>query len=193
MAHELPILLYQDSALEPFISKEAVEYHYRKHTQTYINNLNRLIKDTIYENTPLEDIIKHSSGGIFNNAAQSWNHLFYFFAFSPEGENKQPSGKLLKAINNEFGSFDEFKTTFQEAGASLFGSGWVWLCKDTNNKLQIVQTSNAGNPMTEGFKPLLCFDVWEHAYYIDYRNRKLDYLSALWNIVDWKVISERFE
>lgn len=193
MTHELPKLLYQDSELEPYISKETVEFHYRKHTQSYLDNVNRLIKDTIYENTQLEDIIQHASGVIFNNASQYWNHLFYFLAFSPSATETQPSVKLLDAINNSFGSLDEFKIKFVESGSTLFGSGWVWLCKDKDGKLQIVQTSNAGNPMTDNLIPLLCFDVWEHAYYIDYRNRRPDYLNALWNLVDWDVISKRFE
>ena len=193
MEHKLPLLPYGDSDLQPYISQETVEFHYRKHEQTYINNLNKLIAGTIYENTPLEDIIRHANGGIFNNASQAWNHIFYFFAFKKPAENNKPAGKLLKAIEDHFGSFEDFKKKFVDAGAGLFGSGWVWLCKDAENKLSIVQTSNAGSPLTENLVPLLCFDVWEHAYYIDYRNRRPEYLDKLWNIVDWDVVSSRFE
>lgn len=191
MTYIQPDLPYASDALAPAISQETVEYHYGKHEKAYIDNLNRLIKDTEYEDMELEDIIRSASGALFNNASQAWNHIFYFFTFSPDGI-REPEGHLRKAIDEQFGSFDQFKKAFEDAGATIFGSGWVWLSKDNNGKLFITQTSNAGNPMTEGLTPLLVFDVWEHAYYIDYRNRRLDALKEWWKIVDWDIVSARY-
>lgn len=186
-----PKLPYAPDALAPAISQETVEYHYGKHEKAYIENLNRLIKGTEYEDMELEDIIRSSEGPLFNNASQAWNHIFYFFSFSPDGGG-EPEGDLRKAIDSQFGSFEKFKTDFVQAGAGIFGSGWVWLCKDEEGKLFIIQKQNAGNPLTDGLTPLMVFDVWEHAYYLDYQNRRADALNMLWNIVDWDVVSSRY-
>lgn len=191
MTYVQPELPYAEDALAPAISQETVEYHYGKHEKAYIDNLNRLIKDTEYEDMELEDIIRTASGALFNNASQAWNHIFYFFSFSPEGP-REPEGHLKKAIDEQFGSFDQFKKAFEDAGSTIFGSGWVWLSKDNDGKLFITQSSNAGNPLTDGLIPLLAFDVWEHAYYLDYRNRRLDALKAWWQIVDWDVVGSRY-
>lgn len=191
MTYIQPELPYATDALAPVISQETVEYHYGKHEKAYIDNLNRLIKGTEYEDMELEDIIRSASGALFNNASQAWNHIFYFFTFSPDGI-REPEGHLRKAIDEQFGSFDQFKKAFEDAGATIFGSGWVWLSKDNDGKLFITQTSNAGNPLTEGLIPLLTFDVWEHAYYIDYRNRRLDALKEWWKIIDWDIVSARY-
>ncbi|MDE6495969.1 MAG: superoxide dismutase [Duncaniella sp.] len=191
MTYIQPELPYATDALAPAISQETIEYHYGKHEKAYIDNLNRLIKDTEYEDMELEDIIRSASGALFNNASQAWNHIFYFFTFSPDGI-REPEGHLRKAIDEQFGSFDQFKKAFEDAGATIFGSGWVWLSKDNDGKLFITQTSNAGNPLTEGLIPLLTFDVWEHAYYIDYRNRRLDALKEWWKIIDWDIVSARY-
>ncbi len=174
MVHVLPQLPYAADALAPKMSKETIEYHYGKHHQAYVNNLNNLIPGTPYENMPLEEIIvKAESGPIYNNAAQVWNHTFFFFTLSPTPKS-MPSGKLAEAINRDFGSFDAFKEQFTKAAAGLFGSGWTWLAADDNGKLSIVSESNAGNPLRKGLHPLLTVDVWEHAYYIDYRNVRPD-------------------
>lgn len=186
-----PKLPYAQDALAPVISPLTIEYHYGKHERAYIDTLNKLIEGTEFEDMPLEDIIVKSEGKLFNNASQAWNHIFYFFQFSPDGI-KGPSGALKDKIEEEFGSLDEFKKKFEEAGATLFGSGWVWLAADANNKLYIIQGKNAENPLTQGLKPLLVFDVWEHAYYLDYQNLRADYLHKLWDIVDWDVIEMRF-
>ena len=191
MVHELPELPYSWDALSPAISRETIEYHYGKHERAYIDNLNRLIKDTKYENMKLEDIIREASGTLFNNAAQAWNHIFYFFAFSPDGKH-EPDGALRQAIERDFGSFEDFKKEFEAAGVGLFGSGWVWLSKDKDGKLIITTGQNAANPLTEGLTPLLTFDVWEHAYYIDYRNRRADALKEWWKIVDWDIVASRY-
>ncbi len=191
MTYEQPQLPYEHDALEPAISKETVDYHYGKHEKAYIDNLNRLIKGTEYEDEELEDIITHSSGALFNNASQAWNHIFYFFTFSPDGR-REPTGQLRKAIDRDFGSFEKFKEAFVEAGVGLFGSGWVWLSRDEKGKLLITQGPNAGNPLTDGLTPLLTFDVWEHAYYLDYKNRRADALARLWDIVDWEIVEGRF-
>lgn len=187
-----PELPYGKDDLSPAISAETIDYHYGKHEKAYIDNLNKMIKDTEYEDMELEDIIRQSEGGLFNNASQAWNHIFYFFTFSPSGA-KEPSGELRKAIDLTFGSFEDFKREFVDAGVKLFGSGWVWLVCDEDGKLMILQKSNAGNPLTDGLIPLLTFDVWEHAYYIDYRNRRAEALEKLWEIVDWDVVSSRYE
>ncbi len=186
-----PKLPYTSDALAPVISQNTIEYHYGKHEKTYIDNLNSLIEGSEYQDMSLEDIIVKSDGKIFNNASQAWNHIFYFFQFAPDGL-KEPGGELRKKIEEQFGSLDEFKKKFEEAGATLFGSGWVWLSTDRNGKLFITQGSNASNPLTQGLQPLLTFDVWEHAYYLDYQNRRADYLHKLWDIVDWSVIEMRF-
>ncbi len=191
MTFELPKLPYAHDALAPVISEETVKYHYGKHHQTYINNLNNLIKGTEFENADLDTIVKKSSGAIFNNAAQTWNHNFYFLSLTPNKGTK-PSAELLKAIEERFGSFDEFKAEFDKAAATVFGSGWAWLVKTADGKVDIVKESNAGNPLTSGLTPLLTVDVWEHAYYIDYQNRRPEYLAALWDLVDWDVVSSRF-
>ncbi len=191
MKYEQPNLPYATDALEPVISQDTINYHYGKHEKAYIDNLNKLISGTKYENMELEDVIRLSDGALFNNASQAWNHIFYFFSFSPDGGGN-PTGELSAAINYQFGSFEAFKSAFEEAGVKLFGSGWVWLSKDGNGKLFITQGSNAANPLTQGLTPLLCFDVWEHAYYLDYQNRRAEALHKLWDIVDWSVIESRY-
>ncbi len=191
MKYEQPELPYSRDALAPAISAETVDYHYGKHEKAYIDNLNRLIKGTEFEDMALEEIIVNAKGPLFNNASQAWNHIFYFFTFSPNG-SREPGGDLRKAIDRDFGSFEKFKEEFVDAGVGLFGSGWVWLCRDDDGKLIITQGSNAQNPLTDGLTPLLTFDVWEHAYYLDYQNRRADALKALWDIVDWDVVESRY-
>lgn len=191
MTHVLPQLPYAEDALAPHMSKETIEYHYGKHHQTYVNNLNKLIAGTSFEQMPLEEIVLKADGPILNNAAQAWNHTFFFFTFSPTPKS-MPSGALAEAIDRDFGSFDQFKERFAQAAAGLFGSGWTWLVSDEDGHLTIVSESNAGNPMRKGLNPLLCIDVWEHAYYIDYRNRRPDFIDNFWKIVDWKVVEERY-
>lgn len=192
MKYELPELPYATAALAPAISEETVKFHYGKHEKTYIDNLNRLIKDTEYEDMELEDIIRHSEGALYNNASQAWNHIFYFFTFSPKPASHEPTGELRRAIDRDFGSFDKFKEAFVEAGTGLFGSGWVWLSRDDDGRLFLTQGKNAESPLSGGLTPLLTFDVWEHAYYLDYQNRRADALKALWDIVDWEIVSERY-
>lgn len=192
MKYTQPNLPYSNDALALVISAETVDYHYGKHEKAYIDNLNRLIVGTEFEDMELEDVIRHAKGALYNNAAQAWNHIFYFFSFSPDG-GREPDGKLAEAIKRDFGSFDKFKKAFEQAGTTLFGSGWVWLSRDDDGKLVITCESNAGNPMTSGLTPLLTFDVWEHAYYIDYRNLRAAYLKRLWEIVDWDVIGSRYD
>jgi superoxide dismutase, Fe-Mn family len=191
MTFELPKLNYADDALEPVISKQTIGFHYSKHHQTYVTNLNNLLQGTKFESSTLEAIIKEADGVIFNNAAQVWNHTFYFNSFKSKA-SRVPNGKLNNAINNEFGSFSAFKELFNKAAITLFGSGWAWLVKNQSGKLEIIQESNAGNPLRKGFTPILTFDVWEHAYYLDYQNRRTDYVNALWDIVDWDVVEKRF-
>lgn len=191
MKYVQPELPYDSTALEPAISEETVKFHYGKHEKAYIDNLNALIKDTRFEDMSLEEIITESDGALFNNASQAWNHIFYFFGLNPEGGG-EPGGDLRKAIDRDFGSFEQFKEDFVKAGVGLFGSGWVWLASDTDGKLFIQALGNAGNPMTSGLTPLLTFDVWEHAYYLDYQNRRADALRALWDIVDWDVVESRY-
>ena len=192
MKYAHPDLPYAKDALEPVISKETVEYHYGKHEKAYIDNLNRLIKGTEYEDMDLEDIIRHSEGALFNNASQAWNHIFYFFSFNPKPSSHEPTGELRRAIDRDFGSFEKFKEAFIEAGTGLFGSGWVWLSRDDNGRLFITQGKNAESPIASGLIPLLTFDVWEHAYYLDSHNRRADALKALWDIVDWDIVSDRY-
>jgi len=186
----LPELPWKPEALEPYISAETISFHYGKHHQAYVNNLNNLIKETEFENYPLEEIIKTSKGGIFNNAAQVWNHTFYWESLTPNASEK-PSGKLLKRIEADFGSFEEFKSQFSKAAATLFGSGWAWLIINQDGKLEIVQTGNAENPITKGLKPILTCDVWEHAYYVDYRNRRPDYIENFFKIINWDKVEAR--
>ena len=191
MSFELPKLTYALDALEPHISKKTFEFHYGRHHQAYVNNLNNLVAGTKFENATLETIVKESEGGIFNNGAQVWNHTFYFTGFSPAGV-KEPSGGLADAINSQFGSFSAFREEFSKAAGTLFGSGWLWLVKDNNGALDIIQESNAGNPLKRGLIPVLTCDVWEHAYYLDYQNKRPDYIQAFWNVIDWDIISKRF-
>ena len=184
MEHKLPALPFAQNALAPQISAETLEYHYGKHHKAYVDNLNRLIAGTEFADMPLEEIVRKSSGSIFNNAAQVWNHTFYWNCLSPKGGG-QPTGELASAINKQFGSFAQFKEKFTGAAVSLFGSGWVWLVKNAGGGLSIEAMSNAGNPLREGEKALLTCDVWEHAYYIDYRNARAKYVEAFWNLVNW--------
>jgi len=191
MKFTLPELPYAQNALEPIISERTISFHYGKHHQTYVNNLNGLVVGTEFENSDLDSIVKKSEGPMFNNAAQIWNHTFYFLSLTPN-KGSVPGDKLLKAINVCWDSLDNFKAEFNKAAVSVFGSGWAWLVKDAEGKLSIVKESNAGNPVTRGLTPLLTFDVWEHAYYLDYQNRRADYVAALWDLVDWKLVSERY-
>jgi Fe-Mn family superoxide dismutase len=191
MTFELPKLPYAHNALEPYISQETIEYHYGKHHQAYVNSLNNLVKGTEFENATLDRIIEKADGGIFNNGAQVWNHTFYFFQFNPDG-CREPKNELKAAIDAEFGSFSDFKEAFSKAAATLFGSGWAWLVVNEKGDLEIIRTNNADNPIREGKKPLLTCDVWEHAYYIDKQNARPKYIEDFWKVVDWKVITERF-
>lgn len=191
MAFKLPDLPYAKNALEPYISEKTIEFHYGKHHKTYVEKTNDLIQGTEFENASLEDIIKKADGGIFNNGAQVWNHTFYFSQFNSNGQ-KEPQGELKNAIDKKFGSFEAFKEEFSKAAATLFGSGWAWLVKNNSNELEIVQASNAVNPLRDGKKPLLTCDVWEHAYYLDKQNARPKYVEDFWKIVDWKIISDRF-
>lgn len=189
--YELVKLPYEANALEPVISKETIAFHHGKHLQAYVNNLNAAIEGTKYEEMPLVDIVKTAEGGVFNNAGQILNHELYFLQFqAPKSDNK-PSGKIAELIEKQFGSFEAFKEEFAKKGTTLFGSGWVWLSADAEGKLVITQETNAGNPVQRGLKPLLTFDVWEHAYYLDYQNRRPDHLAALWQLVNWDVVNER--
>lgn len=191
MEHKLPELPYAMDALAPTISEETLEYHYGKHHQTYVTNLNNLIKGTEFEDMSLEDIIMKSSGGLFNNAAQIWNHTFYWNCLSPNGGG-EPTGELADAIKASFGSFATFKEEFSKTSITTFGSGWGWLVKNSDGTLALASTSNAGTPMTSGQTALLTCDVWEHAYYIDYRNARPKYLEAFWNLVNWDFVAENF-
>ena len=191
MAFELPKLPYGLDALAPVIDKQTMEFHYGKHHQAYVNNLNNLVPGTKFENATLEEIIKKADGGIFNNAAQVWNHTFYFHSFKANGGGL-PTGKLAAAINNSFGSFDAFKEQFAKAAATLFGSGWAWLVKKSDGSLEIIQESNAGNPLRNGLTPILTCDVWEHAYYLGYQNRRPDYIKDFWSLIDWDTVGARY-
>lgn len=188
---ELIKLPYEANALEPVISKETLGFHHGKHLQGYVNNLNAAIEGTAFENLPLEEIVKTAEGGMRNNAGQTLNHNLYFTQFrAPKADNK-PVGIIAELIEKQFGSFEAFKEEFAKKGATLFGSGWVWLSINPDGKLIITQETNAGNPVQSGLRPLLTFDVWEHAYYLDYQNRRPDHLAALWQIVNWDVVNER--
>ena len=191
MKFELIKLPYAPEALEPVISKATIDFHHGKHLQAYVNNLNNLIPGTKFENAPLEKIVAESDGAIFNNAGQILNHNLYFTQFSPKGGG-EPKGKLADAIKATWGSFEDFKKEFNAAGAGLFGSGWVWLAKDKDGKLSITKEANGSNPVAKGLTPILGFDVWEHAYYLDYQNHRPDHLNALWQIVDWDTVGERY-
>jgi len=189
MPFELPALPYARDALAPHISEETLDYHYGKHHSTYVTNLNNLIVGTEHEDNTLEEIMLTSTGGLFNNAAQVWNHTFYWNCLSPEGGG-EPAGTLADAINETFGSFEAFREKFSTAAATNFGAGWTWLVKNEDGGLEIINTSNAANPMTDGYRPLLTCDVWEHAYYIDYRNARPVYLQAFWKLVNWEFVSD---
>lgn len=191
MIHELPALPYAKDALQPHISAETLEYHYGKHHQAYVTNLNNLIKGNEFESMTLEEIIKKASGGVFNNAAQVWNHTFYWNCLSPKGGG-EPSGALGDAIKAKWGSFDAFKEVFSKAAVGTFGSGWAWLVKTADGQIDIVSTSNAATPMTNGQKALMTCDVWEHAYYVDYRNARPKYVEAFWNLVNWDFVSQNY-
>lgn len=194
MEHTLPPLPYAMDALAPVISKETLEFHYGKHHQAYVTNLNNLVKGTEFDGKPLEDVIKASSGGVFNNAAQIWNHTFYWHSLAPKsaGGGAAPSGALAAAIDKAWGSFDAFKEAFTKSAVGNFGSGWTWLVKKPDGTLAIVNTSNAATPLTTADKPLLTCDVWEHAYYIDYRNARPKYLESFWQIANWGFAARNF-
>ncbi len=190
MTHELPKLPYAQDALEPYISKRTIEFHYGKHHQAYVNNLNKLIIGTEFENASLDDIVRKAGAGIFNNGAQVWNHTFYWNCMKPQGGG-EPTGILAGAISKNFGSLAEFKEKFSAAAATLFGSGWAWLVKKDDGSLEIVQESNAGNPIKHGATPLLTCDVWEHAYYLDKQNVRPDYIADFWKLIDWDAVAGR--
>jgi Fe-Mn family superoxide dismutase len=191
MTFELPALPYAKDALAPHISAETIEYHYGKHHQTYVTNLNNLVPGTEFEGLSLEEIVKKSTGGIFNNAAQVWNHTFYWNGLAPNAGG-EPTGALADAINATFGSFEKFKEEFTKCAVTTFGSGWAWLVKNADGSLALVSTSNAGCPLTAGQTPILTCDVWEHAYYIDFRNLRPKYLEAFWALVNWEVANANF-
>ncbi|MEJ0002970.1 MAG: superoxide dismutase [Pararobbsia sp.] len=190
MEHSLPQLPYAKNALAPHISEETLEFHYGKHHQTYVTNLNKLIVGTEFENASLEDIVRKASGGIFNNAAQVWNHTFFWNSMIPGGST--PSGALAEAIDKKYGSYDKFKEEFAKVAVGTFGSGWAWLVRKADGSLDIVSTSNAATPLTTDSKPLLTLDVWEHAYYIDYRNARPKFVEAFWNIVNWGFAAKNY-
>lgn len=193
MIHKLPELPYAMDSLQPHISKETLEFHYGKHHNAYVTNLNNLIPGTEFDDMSLEDIIKKApAGGIFNNAAQVWNHSFYWNCLNPNGGGK-PEGKLLVEINKSFGSFDEFKEKFTKSAVTNFGSGWTWLVQNRDGSLELLNTSNAGTALTSGKTPLLTCDVWEHAYYVDYRNARPQYIDAFWNLVNWDFVKENLD
>jgi Fe-Mn family superoxide dismutase len=190
MKHELPALPYDKAALMPIISPETIDYHYGKHHQAYVTNLNNLIAGTEFEAMSLEDIVLKSSGGIFNNAAQVWNHTFYWQCLSPNAS--EPSGPLAEALTKTFGSLDAFKAKFSQSAITNFGSGWTWLVQNNDGSLEILNTSNAATPLTQGKKPLLTVDVWEHAYYVDYRNARPKYLEEIWKIINWGFVASNY-
>ena len=189
MTHELPPLPYDMAALEPHISRETLEYHYGKHHKAYVDKLNAGVAGTEYQGLSLEEVIKKAKGGVFNNAAQIWNHTFYWNCLSPSGGGT-PAGPVAEAIHKQWGSFDDFKTAFSARAAGNFGSGWTWLVKDSQDQVTIVDTDDAGTPMTTGQTALLTIDVWEHAYYIDYRNARPKYIEAFWNLVNWDFVNQ---
>ena len=193
MTYNMPTLPYATNALEPVISQQTIEFHYGKHLQAYVNNLNSLVPGTEFEGKSVEEIVKTApDGAVFNNAGQVLNHELYFTQFAPKPAHSEPVGKLAEAIVKDFGSFDNFKKEFTAASVGLFGSGWAWLSVDKSGKLVITKEANGSNPVRAGLKPLLGFDVWEHSYYLDYQNRRADHINALWSIVDWDVVGSRF-
>ena len=193
MTYNMPTLPYATNALEPVISQQTIEFHYGKHLQAYVNNLNSLVPGTEIEGKSVEEIVKTApDGAVFNNAGQVLNHELYFTQFAPKPAHSEPVGKLAEAIVKDFGSFDNFKKEFTAASVGLFGSGWAWLSVDKSGKLVITKEANGSNPVRAGLKPLLGFDVWEHSYYLDYQNRRADHINALWSIVDWDVVGSRF-
>ena len=188
---EMPALPFEAAALGGVISENTLGFHHGKHLKAYVDNMNKLLPGSGLENLSLVEVVKRAEGGMFNNAGQVLNHTMYFEQFAAKREDNKPTGQLLSLIERDFGSFDAFKTEFVQKGVGLFGSGWVWLSLNAEGKLVITQEPNAENPVRKGLKPLLTFDVWEHAYYLDYQNRRADHLAALWSIIDWKVIEER--
>ena len=190
---ELMTLPYAPEALEPVISAATLGFHHGKHLLAYVNNLNAALPGSGLEGKPLEEVVMHAEGGMLNNAGQILNHNLYFGQFCAPKADNAPTGRLAQAIDEAFGSFDAFKEAFVKAGVTLFGSGWAWLSADADGKLVITQESNAANPVQRGLRPLLTMDVWEHAYYIDYQNRRPDHLAALWQIIDWDVVASRYE
>lgn len=193
MTYNMPTLPYATNALEPVISQQTIEFHYGKHLQAYVNNLNSLVPGTEFEGKSVAEIVKTDpDGAVFNNAGQVLNHELYFTQFAPKPAHSEPVGKLAEAIVKDFGSFDNFKKEFTAASVGLFGSGWAWLSVDKSGKLVITKEANGSNPVRAGLKPLLGFDVWEHSYYLDYQNRRADHINALWSIVDWDVVGSRF-
>jgi Fe-Mn family superoxide dismutase len=192
MKHEMPRLPYAPDALAPRMSRETLDYHYGKHLQTYVDNLNKLIQGTEFERLSLEEIVRRADGPVFNNAAQTWNHTFFFDSLFP-APKRRPTGRLGEAIDRDFGSFEAMEEAFTQTALGIFGSGWAWLSADKGGKLTITPASNAGNPMTEGLTPLMTCDVWEHAYYIDYRNRRADFLAAFRELIDWSVVEKRYK
>ena len=194
MSITMPTLPYAANALEPVISEQTINFHYGKHLQGYVNTLNTLIQGTEFEGKSVEDIVKTAPDGpIFNNAGQTLNHTYYFLQFKSPVKGNEPMGKIAEALVRDFGSVENFKKEFAQAGATLFGSGWAWLSQDANGKLVITKEPNAGNPLRHGNNPILGIDVWEHAYYLDYQNRRVDHLAAVWDIIDWKVVESRLK
>lgn len=192
MTYHMPTLPYSRDALEPIISQETINYHYGKHLQTYVNNLNSLVQDTPFQGKSVEEIVSIApDGAIFNNAGQVLNHTLYFLQFTPNPKTNKPIGKLANAIERDFGNFENFQDEMTKVATSLFGSGWVWLAMNKDGKLIIVKEANGSNPIRQGMKPLLGFDVWEHAYYLDYQNRRTEHLDNLWKIINWEVIENR--
>lgn len=194
MTYEMPKLPYANDGLEPVISKQTIEFHYGKHLQTYVTNLNNLVPGTEFEGKSVEEIVATAPDGpIFNNAGQVLNHTYYFLQFAGKPQKSEPCGKLAEAINKEWGSFENFKKEFTAAAVGLFGSGWAWLSVDKDGKLHITKEANGSNPLRHGLKPILTFDVWEHSYYLDFQNRRADHIAALWNIIDWDTVGKRIE
>lgn len=192
MNQKLFPLPFNERDLEPVISAETIALHHGKHLATYVNNLNNLLPGSEFEELPLEEIVEKASGGIFNNAGQILNHNLYFEQLQAPSHDNRPVGKLAQAIDEQFGSFESFKEKFTTAAATLFGSGWAWLASDSEGKLHILQMPGADNPVTKGLKPLMTMDVWEHAYYVDYRNRRPDHIAAMWQVLNWEVINRRY-
>lgn len=192
MTHELIKLPYANDALEPVISAETIQYHHGKHHKGYVDTLNKLLPDSDLKDASLEDLVRKAEGKLYNQAGQVMNHNMYFLQFAPNAGG-QPEGKLADAIKRDFGSFEEFQKAFNDACTSLFGSGWAWLASDDQGKLSIEKEPNAGNPLRKGLKPLMCFDVWEHSYYLSYQNRRADHVKDLWSIIDWKEVARRYE